>query len=152
MKKFTLIRLFLCGSLALIALFVWVDPSEIRHYTAEELVGSTCEELGEKHEEVIFAYHDAEIAHYKRTGAFHDDVGLPKKEVLPYEILIGHFIQANDLKEAYLSENSSILIRKLRYNFFAETTRICATNPMLQAVDAIHKAATNLNLINEPKG
>lgn len=152
MKKFKLICLFLCVSLALIALFVWAGPSELRHYTAEELVGSTCEELGEKHEEVIFAYHDAEIAHYKRTGAFHDDVGLPKKEVLPYEILIGYFIQANGLREADLSENSSVSARKLRYNFFAETTSICATNPMLLAVEAIHKAATKLNLINEPKG
>ena len=152
MKKFSLICLFLCIFILILALFVWAGPFEIKHYTAQELVGSTCEELGEKHEEVIFAYHDAEIAHYNRTGAFHEDVGVPKQEVLPLEILIGHFMQANDLMEVHLSEDSSAATRKLRYEFSSEISIICATSPLLQAVDAMRQAATKLNLIEKPKG
>ena len=151
MKKFSLICLFLCTSIISLVLFVWATPHEIRHYTVDDLVGSTCKELGEQHEEVIFAYHDAEIAHYRRTGAFHDDVGVPKDDALPFDILVGHFIQVNDLRQINLSEDSSAATRKLHSNFSSEISNICATSPMLQAVDAMRQAATKLNLAGEPK-
>jgi len=67
-----------------LALYVWQHPSQIKHYTAAELVGLTCEELGEKHEEMIFEYHDASIGYYTRIGAFSDDLGLPRDDDLPY--------------------------------------------------------------------
>ena len=149
MKKFAVLCSVLCVAMTLLALFVWAEPSEIRHYTAEDLVGVTCEELGEKHKEVIFAYHDAEIAHYKRTGAFHEDVGIPETEVLPFDVLMEHFLQTNDLTEDASSENSSASARELRTIFFSKITRICITNPSLQAFEAMRQAAEELNLIDE---
>ncbi|MFT5796826.1 MAG: hypothetical protein ACI84R_000880 [Candidatus Azotimanducaceae bacterium] len=147
MKKLAIICLFLCAAITVLVLFVWARPSELKHYTADELIGLTCQELGQKHEEVIFAYHDVEITHYKRTGAFHDDVGLPKVEVLPYEVLIQRFIQDNGLSGDNLLQPVSI---SRSSNFSSEISNICVTNPLLLAVDAMRQAAKNLNLTNDP--
>ncbi len=130
------------------ALYVWAHPSEIKHYTTEELIGLTCEELSEKHEEIIFEYHDAEIARYNRTGAFSDDLGLPKDDVLPYVILMKKYIQDNDLRGFNLSKPFTIPTQRLHYEFFAEITSVCATSPSRDALEAVEKAAKNLNLID----
>lgn len=148
MKIFVSICLFTCASIIILALYIWVNPSEIRHYTADDLVGLTCAELGEKHEEVIFAYHDAAIDHRKRTGAFPDDLGLPQDDVLPFAILLRTFIQENDLSEFDLSQSFFHSSSRLHSNFFAEASHVCASNPSQGAMEAVGRAAKNLNLID----
>lgn len=150
MKIFVSICLFLCICAALSAVYVWPNFSQIRHYTEDDLIGLTCEELGEKHEEVIFAYHDASIAHYRRTGAFEDDLGLPKDEVLPFVILMKKFIQDNDLRAFDLSKPFSISTAGLESDFFAEFSDVCASNPSLPAIDAVGQAAKRLKLTPGP--
>jgi hypothetical protein len=63
----------------------------------DKLAGLTCQELSEKHEEVIFEYHDASIARHDRTVSFGNDLGLPREDVLPFVIMMKKVIQDNDL-------------------------------------------------------
>jgi len=115
------------------------------YYTATELTELTCKALGERHDEVIFAYHDVEIAHFRQTGAFHDDLGIPSEDVVPYAVLIKHFLHHNNIREAdMVNTSSSTLI--LDSGFYYEVSRICAINPSWQATDAMLQAAQNLGL------
>ncbi|WP_339762343.1 hypothetical protein [uncultured Sulfitobacter sp.] len=148
MKKIVVSCLFLGISAAVLALYVWPYFYQIKHYTQEELIGLTCDELGERHEEVIFAYHDAAIRHFNRTGAFPDDLGLPQANDLPYVILMEKFIQDNDLEGFNLSKPHALSTSGPEYEFFAEITRICAASPSLDAGQAFGQAAQNLNLTN----
>lgn len=134
-------------SAAAFVLVTWGGSSGIKHYTAEELAGLSCEALGELHEEVIFAYHDAEIAHKRRTGAFHDDLGMPLEDVVPYAVLIKKFINDNGIAVADITDRST-LTPILNSGFYYEVSRICATNPSWQATDAMRQAAENLGLID----
>lgn len=154
MKKFARICLILCVLLAAIVLSLWAFPAKIKHYTADELIGLTCQELGEKHEEVIFAYHDAEIDHYKKSGAFQDDLGAPPEDVIPYVILMKKVIQDSNLEGFDLSKpffhSASVATPRLHTAFFSETTSVCARSPTLDATQAMLQAATNLKLIADP--
>ncbi|WP_417812686.1 hypothetical protein [Thalassospira alkalitolerans] len=145
--------LFLGMSCAALAIYVWLLPDEIRHFTVDELVGLTCGELGEKHEEVIFAYHDASIAHYNKTSAFEDDLGLPKEEVLPFVILMRKVINDNGLSGFDLTKpffhSASEATPPLHSEFFAEISSICATHPDLDAIEAMRQAAENLNVMRD---
>lgn len=140
--------LTLCASAAGLAAFIWAGPSEIKHYTAEELAGLTCEALGERHLEVIDAYHDAEIAHHRRTGAFHDDLGIPPEDVVPFAVLIKQFLRDNGITDADIADTSTAT-PILSTSFYYEVSGICATNPSWQATAAMRQAALNLGLINE---
>jgi hypothetical protein len=155
MKKFVSFCLFLSVSTAALAIYIWPQLFEIKHYTLDELVGLTCEELGEKYDEVIFAYHDASIARYKRTGAFEGGFGRPKEEVLPFVILMKKVIQDNDLKGFDLSKPffhlASVATPRLHTDFYYEITSVCATTPSLDAIEAMMQAAKNLKLTNEPE-
>ncbi|MDP5085229.1 MAG: hypothetical protein NWQ23_07395 [Yoonia sp.] len=148
MKKLVIVCLLLGVFAAGLALTAWPYLFGIRHYTLDELIGLNCEELGEKQEEVIFAYHDASLAHYHRTGAFEDDLGLPKEEVLPFVILMKKVIQDNaftgfDLSKPFFPSASASTPR-LHSEFYAEISRLCATSPSLDAIEAMGQAATNL--------
>jgi hypothetical protein len=147
MNKFILIGLILSVTAVVLVVLHWASPSEITHYTAEQLVELTCEELGERHEEVIFAYHDAEIAHYRQAGAFHDDLGIPPENVVPYAVLMERFVRDNNISKADIATGPSPT-PFLNTRFFYETTGICAVNPSWQAVEALRQAAINLGLIN----
>ena len=148
MKLIAVIFLSFCVFAAALAVFVWPRSAKIKHYTAEELVGATCEELGAAHEEVIFAYHDAEIAYVRRAGVFHDDLGLPQEDVVPFVVLMRRFMEDNDIKEAELAAPLSPSIPLQSSKFYYEISAICAANPLLGAVAAMRQAATKLNLIN----
>ncbi|WP_417260536.1 hypothetical protein [Celeribacter sp.] len=153
MTKRTKIYLFLGMSCAALAIYVWPRPDEIRHYAVDELVGLTCEELGEKHEDVIFAYHDASIAHDTTTGAFKDDLGLPKEEVLPFVILMKKVINDNGLSGFDLTKpffhSASEATPPLHSEFFAEISSICATHPDLDAIEAMGQAAKKLTIARD---
>ena len=148
MKKFAGTILFFCASAIALIIFVSARSSEIKSYTADDLIGLTCEELGERHEEVIFAYHDAEISYYKRAGAFHDDLGLPEEDILPFVVFMRRFMQDNDINEVDLAKPSSPLTTIQGSEFYHEVSGICAANPMLEAVEAMRRAAMNLSLID----
>jgi hypothetical protein len=147
MKTSIVVALTLCASAAGLAAFVWSGPSEIRHYAPDELAELTCEGLGERHEEVIFAYHDAEIAHYRQAGAFHDDLGIPPEDVVPYAVLIKRFLRDNGITEADIADTASAT-PILSSGFYYEVSGICAKNPSWQATDAMKQAALNLGLID----
>lgn len=149
MRIFSGIFWLLCISTAALVLFFWTRPSEIKLYGADELVGLTCAELGERHEEVIFAYHDAAIDYYNREGAFPEDLGLPKEEVLPIVVLMKKFVEDNGLRKLNLSE-PFLSTSNPQSSFFAEISAVCATNPSLDALDAMRQAAEQLNLIDAP--
>lgn len=154
MTKFLCACLFLGISSAVLAAYAWPHLFEIRHYTEDELVGLTCAELGEKHEEVIFAYHDASIAQYNRTGAFEDGLGLPREEVLPFVILMKNVILDNDLRGFDLTKpfflSASATPPMLHSAYHAEASSVCATNPTMDAVEAMLLSARNLELMHEP--
>lgn len=146
MKIFVAVALILCASAAALAALIWSGPSEIRHYTADELSELTCEELGERHREVIDAYHDAEIAHKRRTGAFHDDLGLPPQDVIPYAVLMMRFMRDNNISETDVVKRS--MPAPLLYSdFYYEISGTCVANPSWQANEAMQQAALNLGLI-----
>jgi hypothetical protein len=146
MKKIVISCLFLGISTAVLALYVWQHFSEIKHYTLEELIGLTCDELGQRHEEVILAYHDAAVRDFNRTGAFPDDLGLPQANDLPYVILMEKFIQDNNLQWFNLSKPYAVSTSGPEYEFFAEITSICAASPSSDALQAVSQAAENLHL------
>ncbi len=145
MFKIVLFALIL--SAAVLAVYVWSGPSDIKHYTADELPELSCEALGERHRELIDAYHDAEIAHYRQTGAFHDDLGIPSEDVVPYAVLMKQFMDDNDIGVADIADTSS-LTPNLDSRFYYEVSGICATNPSWQATDVMRQAAKNLGLID----
>ena len=146
MKISVAVALTLGASAVGLAAYIGEDLPESKHYSADELVELSCEALGERHEEVIVAYHDAEIAHRSRTGTFHDDLGLPTEDVLPYAVLIKRFVRDHDIGKAETAGAwSSMPI--LSSGFYHEVSAICATNPSWQATDAMRQAALNLSLI-----
>ncbi|MEY8828578.1 hypothetical protein AB9K34_09200 [Sedimentitalea sp. XS_ASV28] len=148
MKLFVAAALILCASAVGRAAFIWADPSKIKHYSADELAKLSCEALSERHNELIDAYHDAEIAYKRRTGAFHDDLGLPPEDVVPFAVLIKRFVRDNNISEAHI-EGKFPSTPILSSGFYYEVSAICATNPSWQATDAIRQAALSLGLIDE---
>ena len=146
MKISVAVALTLCASAAGLAAFVWSGISEIRHYTADELVELTCDELAERHLEVIDAYHDAEIAHYRQAGTFHDDLGIPPENVVPIAVLIKWFVLHNDISEAHI-EGKFPKTPILSSGFYYEVSSICASNPSWLATAAMRQAALDLGLI-----
>ena len=145
MSKYVVIALTL--SAAALVVFVWSGPSDIKHYTSDELAVVSCEALGERHKELIDAYHDAELAHYRHAGAFHDDLGIPSEDVVPYAVLMKQFMHDNEISVADIADTSS-LTPILDSSFYFEASGICATNPSWQATDAMRQAAANLGLID----
>lgn len=139
---------FLILFASILVAFLWVGSTKIAHYSAEELANLSCVVLGERHEEVILAYHDAELAHFRRTGSFHDDLGVPPEDVLPFAIVFRQFLHDNDLSAAGIT-NTSSATTTLGSDFYYETSAICATNPSWLATDAMRQAALNLGLIIE---
>lgn len=138
----------LCACAVALAAFIWSGPNEIRHYTADELLEMTCEALSERHKVVIDAYHDAEIAHFRKAGAFHDDLGLPPEAVIPYAVLMKRFMRDNDINEtAVVTRPTPTPI--LDSDFYYEISGTCAANPSWQAVEAMRHSAVNLGLIGE---
>jgi hypothetical protein len=146
MKISVAVALMLCTSAAALPAFIWSGQSQIRHYTADELSELTCEELGQRHEEFIDAYHDAEIAHFRKAGVFHDDLGLPPEDVMPYAVLLKRFMRDNNISETDLVTRSTAT--SLLYSgFYYEISGTCAANPSWQAVEAMRQSALNLGLI-----
>lgn len=136
----------------MLALYNWQFPSEIAHYTLGELRDLTCAELVEKHEEVIFAYHDAAIKIYGRTGAFPDDLGLPKEDVIPFAIVMREFIKDNELTGFDLSNPFYGSPSAPDAYFSNEISHVCALNPAMLAIEAMGQAAKRLELFPEPVG
>ena len=141
------ICLFLGLSTGALALYGWAFRADIQHYTADELIRLTCEEVSEKHEEVITAYHDAAIAHHRRTGAFPDDLGLPKDDVLPFAVLMQKFIADNDVTAFNPSAPFSITRQDQHRRFFNEISVICVTNPSMPAIEGVRQVAERLDLV-----
>ncbi|UWQ10186.1 hypothetical protein K3X41_09615 [Aliiroseovarius crassostreae] len=137
----------------LLAAYLWRLPNDIRHYTEAELLGSTCAELSEKHEEVIFAYHDASLARKRKTGSF-DDPGLPAEDMLPLLIVMKKVIRDNEIAGLDLTQpffhSPSAAPPRLHSDFYAEISAICATNPAMDAGAAMLQAARNLGLTHRP--
>ena len=146
MKVYVAVALMLCVSVAALAAFVWSGPAPIRHYTFDDLSELTCEELGERHTEVIDAYHDAEIAHYGRTAAFHADLGLPSDDVLPFAVLMMGFMRDNNISESKVVTRSTPW-PLLYSDFYYEISGTCAANPSMRAVEAMRESALKLGLI-----
>jgi len=148
MKVSVAIALTFCASAAALAAFVLSGPSEIRHYTADELSVLTCEELGKRHTEIIDAYHDAEIAHFRKAGAFQNDLGLPPEDVLPYAVLLKRFVRDNNISETDVVTRA-MAIPLLYSDFYYDVSGACAANPSLQAVEAMRRSALKLGLIGK---
>lgn len=147
MKISVAVALTLCAVAVGFAAFIFVVPSEVKHYSADELAGLTCGALGERHLEVTDDYHDAEIAHYRQAGAFHDDLGIPPEDVVPYAVLIKRFLIDNGITEADIA-GTSPATPILSSSFYYEVSGICAISPSWQATAAMRQAALNLDLID----
>lgn len=148
MKKIAGFFLLFCIAAIALVFFAWSQPSQIKHYTAEDLIGLTCAELSARHDDFIFAYHDAEISNHRRTGGFHDDLGLPQEETLPFIVLMRWFMQDNDIIEADLVHSSFPSKTLQGTKFYYEISAACASAPPLRAVDVMQQVATKLNLID----
>jgi hypothetical protein len=148
--------LFCVMSVAALGYYTWPHLLGTRHYTADELTGLTCAELGQRHEDVIFAYHDAALAKTRRTGTVQDDPGLPKEEVLPFVILMRKVIQDHDLDGfdpgKPFFHSASVATPRLHADFYAEVTSVCATNPAMDAVAAMLQAARTLAGVSKTDG
>lgn len=145
MSKYIVTFLILCTSV--LAAFIWVGSTKIKHYSAEELAGLSCAALGTRHEEVIFAYHDAELAHFRQAGTFHDDLGVPSEDVLPFAIVIRQFLDDNDINAADITDTSPENTI-LGSDFYYEISSICATNPSWLTTDAMRQAALSLGFLD----
>lgn len=154
MKKLASIGLFIGVSVMALSLYAWTQCFDVRHYTVDELVGLTCEDLGQAHEQVIFAYHDASLARRGHTGSFEADLGLPRDEVLPFVILLRKVIEDIDLTgfdpAKPFVHSASATAPRLHADFYAEASGVCATSPTMNAVEAMVQAARNLGLIAGP--
>ncbi|MDE4306341.1 hypothetical protein PXK30_22145 [Phaeobacter gallaeciensis] len=148
MKKIAGFFLLFCIAAVALVFFAWSQPSQIKHYTAKDLVGLTCAELSARHDDFIFAYHDAEIANYRRTDGFHDDLGLPQEETLPFIVLMRWFMQDNDIIEADLVHSSFPSKTLHGTKFYYEISAACASASPMRAVDVMQQVATKLNLID----
>lgn len=155
MKLVFRIALLLGVSTVLLGWSFWPFSETIRHYTEAELHGLSCSELSRRHEEVIFAYHDASITRYRETGTFEDDQGLPEENVLPFIILMkmvirDHGIRGVDLTKPF-SHSASANAPRMNANFFAEVSAVCARYPEMNDVAAVLQAAANLKLTKVPE-
>ncbi len=154
MKKLAIIGLFIGASVAALSLYAWAQSSDVRHYTVDELVGLTCEDIGQAHEQVIFAYHDAALARGSQTGSVETDLGLPGEEVLPFVILLRKVIEDNNLTgfdpAKPFFHSATATAPRLHTDFYAEASSVCATNPAMDAVEAMVQSARNLGLIADP--
>ncbi|MGO4917202.1 hypothetical protein [Pseudogemmobacter sp. W21_MBD1_M6] len=154
MKKLAIIGLFIGASAMALSLYAWTQSSDVRHYTVDELVGLTCEDLGQAHEEVIVSYHDAALARGGQTGSVGIDLGLPQDDVLPFVILMRKVIEDNDLAgfdpAKPFFHSTTATAPRLHTDFYAEASSVCATSPTMDAVEAMVQAARNLGLIAAP--
>lgn len=146
MKLFPAIFMFSFILLVASGLFFLGRTAEIRTYSADELIGLNCAELGERHEEIIASFHDAAIARYRRTGTFPDDLGLPRTEDLPIVVLILRFIQDNGLAGFDFSRPHSLSTSGPEADLFSELSTLCAASPALDAMQAVKQAARRLDL------
>lgn len=146
MKKIGAVCLLLLAAIATLTLYYSSRHSGLKQYTADALYGVTCETLGEQHDTVITACHDAEIAYFRRSGKFHDNLGLPQEDVLPYAILMAHFMQLNGIAKSDVLHKSSTT-PLLSSAFYYEISALCAANPSWLAIDALRQAAINLDLM-----
>ncbi len=154
MKKLAIIGLFIGASVVALYLYAWPQSSDVRHYTADELVGLTCEDLGQAHEEVIVSYHDAALARGDQTGSVGTDLGLPRDDVLPFIILMRKVIEDNDLPgfdpAKPFFHSATATAPRLHTVYYADASSVCATSPTMDAVEAMVQAARNLGLIANP--
>lgn len=129
---------------------LWPFSNSIRRYTGAELAGLTCAELSEKHDKVITSYHDASIAHLRRTGAFEDGLGLPEDEDLPMIIVLRKVIRDNGFEEFDLTKpffnSASATASKQHSELYAEFSALCASYPDMDAAAAGIQAAQTLGL------
>ena len=147
MKARSIIFLFSIAFLAALGLYLWVRTTEPRLYVADDLIGLDCAELGRKHDEVITAFHDAAIAQHKRTGAFPDDLGLPRTEDLPVVVLITRFLQDHGLTGFDFAKPHALSTSGPESDVFTEVSGLCAASPSLDAMAAVTQAAKQLDLI-----
>ncbi len=138
------IGLGMCGLALGLAVFLLLRPAEITHYTADDLVGLTCETLGERHEDVINAYHDAEIDHVRRTGTFHDDLGVPAEDIMPFAVLIKRFAEDAQID---MPVEPMAPFPILNSDFYYAVSAKCAATPSMSAVGAMHHVAVKMGLI-----
>lgn len=154
MKKLAIIGLSIGVSVAALSLYARPQSSDVRHHTVDELVGLTCENLGQAHEQMIFAYHDAALARGSQTGSVETDLGLPREEVLPFVILLRKVIEDNDLAgfdpAKPFVHSASATAPRLHTDFYAEASSVCATSPTMDAVEAMVQSALNLGLLADP--
>jgi hypothetical protein len=155
MKLVCRIALFLGVSTVLLGWSFWPFSETIRHYTEAELQGLSCSELSRRHEEVIFAYHDASITRYRETGAFEDNLGLPAEDLLPIIILMKKVIRDHGITGVELtmpfSHSVSANASRVNASFFAEVSAVCARHPEMNDVAAVLQAAANLKLTKVPE-
>jgi len=73
-----------------VALRSYLQPNsqKIRHYTLDELITLNCDELSEKHEEIVSSHHDAAIRYHRETGSFPENNGNPQVDELPFVIVM----------------------------------------------------------------
>lgn len=133
--------------LTALGLYVSARVTALPHYTADDLIGLNCEDIAEKHEEVITAFHDAAIAHHARTGAFPDGFGLPPTQGLPFVVLITTFIQDNGLGGFDFAKPHALSTSGPEAGLFAEVSNKCAANPSLDAMQAVALAAKERGLV-----
>lgn len=147
MKSLPCILLFSVILLVMAGLWVRGRTTDPRVYSADELIGLNCAELGERHEAIITSFHDAAIARYRGTGAFPDGLGLPRTEDLPIVVLILRFIQDNGLSGFDFSRPHSLSTSGPEADLFGELSSLCAASPSLDAMQAVKQAARHLDLI-----
>jgi len=147
MKARSIIFLFSVAFLVTSGLYFWARATEPRPYTADDLIGMDCAELGRKHDEVITAFHDAAIAHHRKTGAFPDDLGLPRTQDLPVVVLITRFLRDHGLTGFDFAKPHALSTSGPESDFFTEVSGLCAASPSLDAMAAVTQAAKQLDLI-----
>lgn len=156
MKSVVSVCLFCVISVAALGYAAWPYLFGTRHHTADELMGMTCAELGQSHEDVVFAYHDAALARNRRTGTVHADPGLPQEEVLPIVIVMRKVIADHDLDgfdpDKPFFHSASVATPRRHSDLYAEVTSVCATNPGMNAVAAVLQAARTVATIPKTDG
>lgn len=150
MKRLLGIGVLFIISAALLIFSVWPFPNTIRHYTSAELVGLTCAELSEKHEEVITAYHDASIAHIRKTGDIEGGLGLPLEKDLPLIIVLTAVIREKGIEGLDLNHpffhSASAPAPKQHSEIYAEFSALCASYPEMAAAAAVLQTAETQGL------
>lgn len=147
MKRIAGFVLLICTAATLLGYQQWSRSSQIKPYSSDDLIDLTCMELSDTHEEVLSAYHDAEIAYKRRTGAFHDDLGLPQEEALPVIVLMKRIMQDHQITLGDLRYLSAPATSLQRSDFYYEISSTCASTPEAKAADVMRQVARNLDLM-----